>query len=111
MKHTLLISAAVYGAAWANINVKFNGIHPIGTQAVYIAGETCTINLEEDSNELFCSISMPLYTPSHELISTLNECLEENGLTVEEAGAWVVPAHQQCLRLHDQWRRERRGGE
>lgn len=104
-----VITTAIYVAAWANANPAMfekNGIHPIGSQAVYIAGDTCTINLEEDSNEKFCAIRMPLYISSHQLISTLNECLNKNDMTVETVPEWVVPAHQQCLKLHDQWRRK-----
>lgn len=104
-----IITALVYIAAWANANpamFKKEGIHPIGSQASYIAGEKCTINLKKNSNEKFCAIEMPLYVPSHQLISTLNECLSKNNMTIESAPEWVAPAHQQCLSLHDQWRRK-----
>lgn len=102
----------IYMLAWANANpqyfgLKSKGIHPIGLQASYIAGELCTINLEKDSDEKFCAIDMPLYMPSHQLVGTLNHCLSGNNMTVEEAPEWVVPSHQQCLRLHHQWRRKK----
>ena len=29
---------------FSNGDVRHNGVHPIGTQAVYLAGEACTIN-------------------------------------------------------------------
>ena len=102
-----VIATAVYVAAWANANPAMferGGIYPIGSQASYVAGEVCTINLEKDSDEKFCAIEMPLYISSHQLISTLNECLNKNNMTT--VPEWVVPAHQQCLRLHDQWRRK-----
>jgi hypothetical protein len=105
------MTALFYCFLWANANpqyfVKSKGIHPIGSQAAYIAGEACIINLEEDSDEKFCAINTPLYMPSHRLIGTLDKCLSENNMTVEEAQEWVVPSHQQCLRLHDQWRRKK----
>ena len=108
------ITAIIYIAAWANANPAIfikRGIHPIGTQAVYIAGEVCTINLEKDNYKKSCAINMPLYISSHQLISTLNECLNKNNMTVDTVPEWVAPAHQQCLRLHDQWRRKGGGND
>lgn len=40
-----------------------NGIYPIGTEAVYLEGEACTIN-------------MPLSIGSQDLIPLFNKCLE-----------------------------------
>ena len=37
-------------AAYIYFNANGNGIHPIGSNAVYIAGEGCTINFELDRN-------------------------------------------------------------
>jgi hypothetical protein len=100
-----------YCFLWANANphlfgLKPKGIHPIGSQAAYIAGEACIINLETDSTEKFCAIVMPLKKPSHQLVGTLNECFNDNNITIEGAPSWAVPAHQECLRLHDQWRKK-----
>lgn len=106
-----VITAAVYVAAWANANPKLflkEGIHPIGSQASYIAGEACIINLKEGSDKSFCAIDMPLYMPSHQLVGTLNKCLSENNMTIETAPQWVAPSHQECLKLHDQWRRKKK---
>lgn len=98
------VAGTVYLAAWVGINA--GGIYPIGSQASYVAGGVCTINLEKDSDERFCPIDMPLHVPTYQLVSTLNECLEDNGLTTETAPEWVVPSHQECLRLHNKWRRK-----
>ena len=36
--------------AFIYFNAGGNGIHPIGSNAVYLAGEACTINFELDRN-------------------------------------------------------------
>ena len=107
------MTVTFYCFLWANANpqyfgLKSKGIHPIGSQAVYIAGEACIINLEKDSDKKFCAFPTYMDTPSYQLISTLNECLNENNMTVETAPQWVVPSHQECLRLHDQWRKKKK---
>ena len=43
-------TATVYLAAWV-VGINAGGIYPIGSQASYVAGGVCTINLEKDSDE------------------------------------------------------------
>jgi hypothetical protein len=75
---------------------KVRGIHPIGTEAVYLEGEACTVNLTPGSSEDFCSFEMPINTPPQDFIPEVNKCIE--GRT--NLPGYVLPSFNQCLRLH-----------
>lgn len=75
---------------------KVRGIHPIGTEAVYLEGESCTVNLTAGSDKDFCMFEMPISIPPQDFIPEVNKCIE--GRT--DLPGYVLPSFNQCLRLH-----------
>ncbi len=80
--------------------IENNGIHPIGTEAVYLEGESCTINLTPGSDKDFCMFEMPLSTPSQDLIPKVNKCLKGRTSLPD----YVMPSFNKCLSLHEKAR-------
>lgn len=91
---TLLLDQALVRA---NHN---NGIYPIGTEAVYVGGDYCTVNLTPGSFTDYCQIETPLSVAPQDLIPEVNKCLE--GRT--DLPSYVMPSFTQCLSLHDKIR-------
>ena len=81
----------------ANYN---NGIYPIGTEAVYVGGDYCTVNLTKGSNTDYCQIETPLSVASQDLIPKVNKCVE--GRT--DLPSYVMPSFNKCLSLHSKIR-------
>ena len=61
MKLNILVIATLLGAC----NLNSNGIHTIGSDAVYIAGEACTVNMTLDRSEEEIATDMEICLALH----------------------------------------------
>ena len=75
---------------------RIEGIHPIGTEGVYLEGESCTVNLTAGSFADSCYFEMPISTPPQDFIPEVNKCIEGRA----DLPGYVLPSFNECLRLH-----------
>ncbi len=81
-------------------NIKSGGTYPIGENAVYLEGGSCTVNLTAGSFTDYCFFKMPLSTQSQDFIPEINECIK--GRT--DLPGYVLPSLNKCLSLHEKFR-------